>query len=292
MPIDFTQISSGEEFELLCEDLLRAMGFTIEAKVARGPDLGKDIIATKTFTDDVGFDDTHRYLVECKHFAKGGYSVREADIGSPIARMGTHNCDRYILVTTTVAAEKTRVQLAGITTTVPHYKATVWHKGDLTRLLDRHPDVRDRYFPLEPAPSTPAGELAETVEGLLTVKGFACQSRESVEDRVRLICTSTRSSRKPKDSSVPSSELEGLGVWISTMRRSSRRRHDIARCTRACSQFPVWSGDTNTSTRSGRRLCSRTTLTAPAISFPSSATHQASRRLSNHRSRARCQSGR
>lgn len=34
MPIDFTQIESGEKFELLCEDLLQAMGFTIEAKIA------------------------------------------------------------------------------------------------------------------------------------------------------------------------------------------------------------------------------------------------------------------
>ena len=35
MPIDFAKVESGEEFELLCEDLLQAMGFTIEAKVAR-----------------------------------------------------------------------------------------------------------------------------------------------------------------------------------------------------------------------------------------------------------------
>jgi hypothetical protein len=53
MPIDFTQIDP-EEFELLCEDLLQAMGFSIEAQVARGPDLGKDIIATQTVTDPTG----------------------------------------------------------------------------------------------------------------------------------------------------------------------------------------------------------------------------------------------
>ena len=147
MPIDFTQIESGEDFELLCEDLLRAMGFTIEAQVARGPDLGKDIIATRTATDLAGFSETHRYLIECKHYAKSGSSVREADIGSPIARMGTHNCDRYILATSTVPSEKVRVQLASIPNAVPGYRATTWSKGDLARLLDEHPDVRDRYFP-------------------------------------------------------------------------------------------------------------------------------------------------
>jgi hypothetical protein len=38
MPVDFTQIESGEDFELLCEDLLQAMGFTIVEKVALGVD--------------------------------------------------------------------------------------------------------------------------------------------------------------------------------------------------------------------------------------------------------------
>lgn len=187
MAIDFTQIETGEEFELLCEDLLKAMGFTIEAKVARGPDLGKDIIATKVVTDDVEFSETHRYLFECKHYAKSGKSVQEGDIGSPIARMGTHNCDRYVLVTSTVPAEKTRVQLASIPNTVPHYRAATWSHADLARFLDAHPDVRDRHFPPPPGP-TPADGLAQTVEGLLTVMGFACQERQSAGDRVRLVC--------------------------------------------------------------------------------------------------------
>ena len=52
MPIDFTQIETGEDFELLCEALLRAMGFTIVQKVARGPDQGKDIVASKLVTDE------------------------------------------------------------------------------------------------------------------------------------------------------------------------------------------------------------------------------------------------
>jgi len=188
MPIDFTQIDSGEDFELLCEELLQAMGFTIEAQVARGPDLGKDIIATMTVTDEVGIADTHRYLIECKHYAKSGRSVLEADIGNPAARMATHKCDRYLLITSTVPSEKVRAQLAGMPNIAPQYRATTWSKANLTRLLDAHPDVRERYFPSEPRPRTPAGELAGTVDGLLTVMGFTCQRREMVNDRVRLVC--------------------------------------------------------------------------------------------------------
>jgi formylglycine-generating enzyme required for sulfatase activity len=190
MPIDFTQIESGEKFELLCEDLLLALSFTIEAKVARGPDLGRDIIASKTVIDDVGIADTHRYLVECKHYAKSGKSVLERDIGSPIARMGTHKCDRYLLVTSTVPSEKVRAQLTGMPNIAPNCKATAWSEGDLTRLLDAHPDVRARHFPPEPEPEpTPAGALAATVESLLACKGYVCQSREAKAERVRLVCT-------------------------------------------------------------------------------------------------------
>jgi formylglycine-generating enzyme required for sulfatase activity len=190
MPIDFTQIESGEEFELLCDDLLQAMGFSIEAKVARGPDLGKDIIAAQTVTDRAGFSETHRYLVECKHYAKSGKSVQEQDIGNTIARMGTHQCDRYILVTSTVPSEKVRVQLASIPNVVPHYRATTWSKGDLARLLDEHLDVRERHFPSDVVPApTPAGALADALGRLLTAMGFACQKRRATADRVQLMYT-------------------------------------------------------------------------------------------------------
>jgi hypothetical protein len=214
MPVDFTQIDP-EEFELLCEDLLQAMGFAVEAKVARGPDLGKDIIATETVTSRAGFSETHRYLVECKHYARSGKSVQEQDISDPIRRMGTHNCDRYILVTSTVPAEKTRVQLASIPNIVPHYRATTWSKGDLARLLDRHPDVRERYFPSEPEPPTPAGALADTVEGLLKAMGFACQERQAAPDRVQLVCTSKGAFAGPvavvcKEGTVGRGDVEAL----------------------------------------------------------------------------------
>ena len=45
MPVDVKQIDP-EEFELLCEDLLQAMGFTVVAKVARGPDRGTDSVGS------------------------------------------------------------------------------------------------------------------------------------------------------------------------------------------------------------------------------------------------------
>lgn len=223
MPVDFTRIDP-EEFELLCEDLLQAMGFIIEAKVARGPDLGKDIIAAHTMTDPAGFVETRRYLIECKHYAASGKSVQERDIGSPIARMGTHQCDRYILITSTVPSEKVRAQLSGLPNAVSHFAAITWSKGDLTRLLDEHPDVCKRYFPSKAVPA--AAGLAEIVKDLLTAMGFDCQAQETTGNYVRLACTSDRAFPRPaivvcKADLVDRRDVEALLTEVETQNMSS-----------------------------------------------------------------------
>ena len=57
MAIDFTQIETGEEFELLCADLLRAMDFTIVDEPARGQEGDKDLIISELVTDGLGFEE-------------------------------------------------------------------------------------------------------------------------------------------------------------------------------------------------------------------------------------------
>lgn len=146
MYLDFSTIKTGEDFELLCEDLLATMGFAIVSKPARGPDRGRDIIAVQTLIDGVGIQESHRYLVECKHYAVSNKSVREADIGSPISRMSTHNCDRYLLITSTVPSENVQTQLNSINNAVPAYQAAIWSKADLRKHLDKYPEVRKRHF--------------------------------------------------------------------------------------------------------------------------------------------------
>jgi formylglycine-generating enzyme required for sulfatase activity len=219
MPIDFSQIESGEPFELLCEDLLRAIGFTIEANVAHGSDQGKGIIATQTVIDRAGISETHRYLVECRHSGKGGNVILETGAGSSIASMESHGCDRYILITSTLPSEAVRIRLASISKAAPNYRATSWSMGDLVRLLNEYPDVRERHFlPLgseaTPVPA-PVGALANTVEGLLTVMGFACQSRRTVGDHVQMIYTHRGAFARPmtvvcKEGAVGKGDVEKL----------------------------------------------------------------------------------
>lgn len=158
--IDLSLISTGEDFELFCEDLLRARGLTIQSKVARGPDRGQDIVAASTDTDYLGFSRSLRILVECKHFARSGRAVREADVGNIVERAIAGNCNRYILITSTVPATSVLHQIQGISSNpaIP-IEATVWAKNDIHLFLAEFPDLKKRYFSADHvAPSTTAVE--------------------------------------------------------------------------------------------------------------------------------------
>jgi formylglycine-generating enzyme required for sulfatase activity len=188
MPIDFTQIDSGEDFELLCEDLLQAMGFTIVQKAARGPDGGTDLIVSQTLTDMMGFAEQRKTVVQCKHWAKGGKAIPFTEVSNYREAMDQAKVRRYLLITSTLPTQDLQDKFKAVTET-GDYVAFIWSGNDLARLLDQHPGIRERHFPSEPGPRTPAGELAGTVEELLKVMGFICQRREVVNDRVRLVCS-------------------------------------------------------------------------------------------------------
>jgi len=155
MKHDFSQIRSGEDFELLCEDLLRAQGYTIVEKVGRGPDGGRDLVVAGTTAGDLGFPETHTYLVECKHLAKSNRAVTERDIGAPIARMAVHACDRYLLITSTVPTEKVVHQVKTIHETAPHYRGAIWARNDLVRLVMKFPHVWEAHVHKDAAEMRP-----------------------------------------------------------------------------------------------------------------------------------------
>jgi len=189
MPIDFTQIESGEEFELFCEDLLRAMGFTIVQAPARGQDGGTDLIVSEAVRDTMGLAEQRRWVVQCKHWAKGGKAVPFSEVSNYREAMDQAKARRYLLIASTLPTHDLQEKFQAVTEK-GDYVALIWSPANLTRLLDAHPDVRTRYFPSEPQPEpTPVGALAVTVEGLLEVMGFDCQRREQTDARrVSVVC--------------------------------------------------------------------------------------------------------
>ena len=156
MPIDLTQIETGEKFELLCEDLLRAIGFTIVEKVSRGADGGTDLIVSQTISDMTGFSEERRILVQCKHWAEGGKAVPYSKVPNYREAMDEAKIQRYLLITSTLATTDLQRKFKAVTGT-GDYVTLIWSAADLTRLLDTHPDVRARHFPTEPelAPTQP-----------------------------------------------------------------------------------------------------------------------------------------
>ena len=148
------QIEPGERFESLCYDLLQSLGYDIVRAPNRGSDRGVDMIAAKSITDDLGFIVESRIAVECKHFAKSGRSVTEASVGNIIERTLSHNCNRYLLITSTIASSTLAHQIEGINNnpSIP-IKAAIWSSTDIERFLQRYEAVAERYFPPQPDPT-------------------------------------------------------------------------------------------------------------------------------------------
>ncbi|WP_339746978.1 restriction endonuclease [uncultured Rubinisphaera sp.] len=146
MNVDFSQIDH-EDLEFLTADLLRSKGFTIESAPSRGPDQGKDLLAIRNRTDDIGYIESEKLMVECKHFYKSGKSVREKDIGNFETKMKQHNANRYLLVTTSNISETVKNQLLAVTKDQSSSrKATYWTKHDLNEMLEHNQVIYEKYF--------------------------------------------------------------------------------------------------------------------------------------------------
>ncbi len=141
-------IIDPETFEFLCRDILIEFGLEIERHPSRGADRGVDVVATYAETDKLGYQNILRVAVECKHFAKSGRSVREADVGNVVERVLSHNCNRYLLMTSTLASTSLAHQLEGITNnpSIP-IRAMSWSRVELLERIAKSPNLKLKYFP-------------------------------------------------------------------------------------------------------------------------------------------------
>lgn len=147
MNIKFEAISP-EEFEFLIEEILVAKSFTIISRPARGPDQGSDLIAERHVTDDMGVANREIWLVECKHNATSGKSVKEADIGNFELKMKQHNANRYLLATTTAVSVTVKNQIQALSNdNSSNRKAIFWQNKDLCRLAEEYKSIFRRYQP-------------------------------------------------------------------------------------------------------------------------------------------------
>ncbi|GAB4223936.1 MAG: hypothetical protein Tsb005_20240 [Gammaproteobacteria bacterium] len=104
--IDFTEIESGEKFEEFSEQYLKCLGFDILSPSARGPDGGRDLIVGEYFKSEVLKKIIPiRYLVSVKHNAISGKSVGVNEENNICERIKQHNCQGFILITSTTITQ-------------------------------------------------------------------------------------------------------------------------------------------------------------------------------------------
>jgi len=144
--LDLSLITNSDDFELFCEDILKAIGFTIVSRPARGPGQGKDIICSRTVDDEFDGRQIQRFLVECKHFAASGKSVYESDTKNIIERTVRNNCDHYLLITSTEAGVTVRDQIESINNSETiNIRAVSWYKNDLIKKVYDYPTIWEFY---------------------------------------------------------------------------------------------------------------------------------------------------
>jgi HEAT repeat protein len=155
--IDFSDLNS-EQFEELCEDLFKAMGFNdpLPERSGRGPDLGRDLIVTEHRASGIlGSSRRFRWLVECKNFAISDKSVQPQDIGSITDKLVLHNADGYLLITSTVPSTTVENIIRAIDNNESlSFEATYWAKPRLIDEILKHRSVYEKYFQsLTPEPT-------------------------------------------------------------------------------------------------------------------------------------------
>jgi hypothetical protein len=93
--IDFTEIQTGEAWELFARDFLSQLGFFIESSPDRGADAGKDILASEELPGALGRYRL-KWLVSCKHNSVSGKAVNEDDERNIRERMESFGADGFI----------------------------------------------------------------------------------------------------------------------------------------------------------------------------------------------------
>lgn len=133
--LDFTELSEdGQDLELLVRELLFSLGYKVYWS-GRGPDGGRDLVCIET-AKSIFIDTSKKWLIQCKHKAKSGNSVGIADLDDIVSSCAQHECDGYVLITSTQPSSSvvTRLEQISNNEKMPII-ATYWDAVELERRL-------------------------------------------------------------------------------------------------------------------------------------------------------------
>lgn len=138
--MDFKRIDKdGDDFELLCRDVLENLGVKIISRPSKGPDGKKDLLIKIDSEDLIGRNESTVYLVQCKHKAHGGRSVLESDLGDWRSACDYFEAKGYFLITSTIPAISVNNSLEAANEK-GDYKTQIWDRKLLESKIEECPN--------------------------------------------------------------------------------------------------------------------------------------------------------
>jgi hypothetical protein len=137
----------GEAFEGLIRLVLERLGTVVEW-TGRGADGGRDLIFIETQRGPIKARPV-RWLVSCKDHSKSGRSVTQTDVGSVLEKVTQHECDGFLLATTTTASTGLKQMLDKFDISARgSIQTRVWDRFHITKMLrsDRFSHLLMQFF--------------------------------------------------------------------------------------------------------------------------------------------------
>jgi Restriction endonuclease len=199
--LDFKELAgdpSGENFQALIR-LVGERSKLIVQWTGRGPDGGRDLIFVENQQGPLKSTSV-RWLVSCKDNSLNGRSVTERDVGSVVDKVRQHDCQGFLLATSTTASAGLKELLDKLDLSVGGpIQTKVWDRFELTKLL-----LRDEFADLflQFLPKQKARESVQKLDAAREVIESAVPRFVSGYIRERLVSHYERAS-----------ELAGSKVW-------------------------------------------------------------------------------
>jgi Restriction endonuclease len=146
--IDFTEIETGERWELFAAEFLTTMGFSIDSQVGRGPDGGKDLIVSEDLPGKLARY-PFRWLVSCKHFARAGNSVGVDDEKNILERVNAFHSEGFLAFYSTLPSSALATRLEQLVKAGSLKSARCLNFTEIEQILISKglADLIHRYFP-------------------------------------------------------------------------------------------------------------------------------------------------
>jgi hypothetical protein len=143
--INYSEIKDFEEFEELCDTLLKSEGLETR-RLGRGPgQLGKDIVAIENLSGSLTSSESRKWLVECKFTSVKG-AIDENDVSNIRDRVEAQEAHGYLLFTNA----RLRVNLERTLNGLKKSKTigiVLWTSDIIAGKILLHSEVFRKYFP-------------------------------------------------------------------------------------------------------------------------------------------------